>query len=75
MRIILARCPEIGPADLALIGAIHPAAPSAVIASIEAIKPPAETAWNQAVLPIEIADLIIDAIVALEEKVDWLAGA
>jgi hypothetical protein len=26
-------------------------------------------------LPIEIADLVIDAIVALEAKVDWLADA
>jgi hypothetical protein len=55
--LILARCPELTDADLALIGIVHPAAPSAEM------------------LPVEIGEQIMDAIVALENKVDWLAEA
>lgn len=54
------RCPEIGPADLA---------------AIAAGSQPDAIASTEAVMPVEIGDLIIDAIVALEEKVDWLADA
>ena len=75
MRIIRARCPGCPDADLALIGTIHPARPSVETASVEAVLPPAEIAWNQAVLPVEIGEQIMDAIAALEEKLDWLAEA
>jgi hypothetical protein len=51
------RCEEIGPDDLALIGTIHPGAPS------------------RETLPLEIGEQIMDAIAALENKLDWLAEA
>jgi hypothetical protein len=57
------RCPEIGPADVALIGTIHPGAPTADTASVEAL------------LPVEIGEQIMDAIAALEEKLDQLVEA
>jgi hypothetical protein len=56
------RCPELDQKDLA---ALTPAdnAPTGAIAQ------PAE------MLPVEIGDAIIDAITALEDKLDWLAEA
>jgi hypothetical protein len=61
------RCPEIEPADLALIGTIQPAAPSADNASTEAIAPPAE------MLPVEIGERIVEVLDLMMGRLDDLA--
>jgi hypothetical protein len=58
VRALLAhRCPELGPADLALIGTIHPGGPSAEM------------------LPVEIGEQIMDAIAAVDAKLDAMTEA
>jgi hypothetical protein len=59
MRIIMARCPELTDADLALITSTQPAAP------------PAASSDNDT-LPVEIADQILDVVIVVDQLQGWV---